>query len=76
MGKKNFKSNITEGIDNLIKSTTIEKPAKKEEFVRYNYVIEKETYKKLKFLSIEEERPIINILQDALKLYFDNTANK
>ncbi|MDO5666179.1 MAG: hypothetical protein Q4G63_13135 [Bacteroidia bacterium] len=82
MAKKDFTQNITSGIDALLQPTTPsnrndKQPQKKvateeKKFVNYNYVIDRNTYKTLKIQSAIEERPIIEILQDALNLYFSN----
>ena len=82
MAKKDFTQNITSGIDALLQPTTQsnskEKQPKKKvggeekKFVNYNYVIDRNTYKTLKIQSAIEERPIIDILQDALNLYFSH----
>ena len=73
MAKKNFKQDISSGIDSLLQATQKETAApQKREFVKYNYVIERNTHKALKIQSALEERPIIDILGDALNMYFDS----
>lgn len=74
MAKKNFKDNMTTGIETLLKSTIEETPVEKKEekeFVKYNYILEKNMHKKLKLQSVIEERPIVDILHEALTMYFE-----
>lgn len=70
MAKKDFKTNISSGIDVLLNA-----PQKKEttekEYVKYNYVIEKNFHKTLKLQSALQGRPIVEMLNEALRLYFE-----